>query len=68
MFELSCMYGHLFNNNVFLTIELVRSDVNIMVYQTDHIKVSYVVWDLTMKTKIYISVTLKEKKKVDVWG
>lgn len=42
-----------------------------MVYQTDHIKVSYVVCtDLKMKTKLDISVAVKEKsKKVDiVWG
>lgn len=47
VFELSCTCVCVCNcwilKSLFLTIDLVRSDVNVMVYQTDQIKVSYVV-------------------------
>lgn len=34
------LYGQLFNNVTVFTIEMVRSDVSVMVSQIDHIKVT----------------------------
>lgn len=35
-----CMYGQLLNNVTVFTTEMVKSDVDVMVSQTDHIKVN----------------------------
>lgn len=45
------LYGQLFNNVTVFTIEMVRSDVSVMVSQIDHIKVTDVSIEPRLKTK-----------------